>query len=174
MNTTDGRWYELLLDWHDLYLDRQEDDKLVFNQFLVSYDKGKGKTSNSQVESSDGIANFIVTCRDDEVVPRVSLPRTMVLRSGISLSLRKHKKIITHQTPVVGSEEYICMMVLFYHPHKSKAEIDIGIEELKLIHDAKDRDPLTNGAREELTKLETVRQKLYPEMDNSLYSALFF
>ena len=162
-----GKLFEKLWENHEMYLDRILLLDLCFRQFLRSYDLDESYEENSQGGSPDTNQN-IITCRDRQTTESVPLPKTIVLRSGKKLTLRKSDRFLIHETYPVGSEEYMYSQVLFYHPHSKAEDINVDKKELENIFTSLDKEPMQNGAGEVLTKLETVRIGLHPSILSNL------
>ena len=168
----DGKFYELLLDMHDLYLQRLGLLKMSFVQLVKNFNKGNAAEEENDVENL-GDEICLVTCKDDQEDEQVFLPKVLTLESGMKLIRTPKERIICHTTPTMGSEEFIFLNVLLYHPHTSLDQIHLGIEDLTAIFQAKDQNPVRDGSGRSLTKLETVRSRLFPNLNQDLWVNFF-
>ena len=163
----DGIEFQLIKDVHDHYLERPGAEGTVLDQFLMNY-----KDENEEGEGQNDDKPWIVTSRDYPGPPE-RLPPVIVLNSGKKLTLRKVPRIISYPTPPEDTDDFVRHMVVLYHPHKSHDEVNVGIEELRRIFSAKDSDPKLDGKGKEMTKLETVRSILHPQLNQKLWGELF-
>ena len=94
----------------------------------------------------------------------------LLTKSGEKLVRRDKARIITHATPQFGSEEFMFLNVVLYHPHSSEDEVNVQKEILKDIFNKKDLDPEKDGDGKVLSKIETVRAKLHPRLNPDLWN----
>ena len=170
INLNDGKQYTLMQDMHDIYIDREGLATLSFSETLKSYSVGEDKDDSNENELD--VQRYTSTCADDENKSE-ELPKVLTTKSGKKLILRKTEKIISYQTPEAGSVEHVYMNVVLYHPHSKLEEIHQSDDNLRGIFYRKDKNPMRNGAGRELTKLETVRTKVFPKFNPELWKELF-
>ena len=163
----DGLEFQLVKDMHDAYLERPGAEGAVLDQFLMYY-----KDDNEEGEGVDEESPWIVTCQDYPEPPE-RMPAVIVLQSGKRFTLRKVPKVVSYPTPPEDTDDYVRQMVVLYHPHRSYDEVNVKIKELKRIFFAKDCNPKLDGKGKEMTKLETVRSILHPQLNPKLWKELF-
>ena len=170
----DGVEFQLVKDIHDIYLERPGAEGAVLDQFLMSYkdDNEEGESVNEEGESVNEETPWIVTCQDYPDPPE-RMPAVIVHQSGKRFTLRKVPGVVSYPTPPEDTDDYVHQMVVLYHPHRTYAEVNVKIEELKKIFFAKDSNPKLDGKGKEMTKLETVRSTLHPQLNQKLWKELF-
>ena len=111
-----------------------------------------------------------VACSNDDKDLEEELPSVLLTTKGEKLIRREKARIITHKTPQIGSEDFMFLNVLFYHPHSSEKEVNVNKEDLKELFNRKDFNPEKDGSGKILTKIETIRAKLHPRLNPDLWS----
>ena len=148
---------------HDFYLEARGIGECTLDQFLMWYKDKANDEDETENQHNDN--NPLVVTSLDYLGPPHRLPKDIVLQSGKLLTLRKTPTIVSYPTPEEGSEDYVRLNVALYHPHRSLDEIQLKRSDLMKIFAAKDVNPMKNGRGMELTKLETVRSVLHPQMN---------
>ena len=173
-NIADGKEYELSRSIYDMYLDRIGFEKLPFKQVLAYYDKAGAQEQNEdeeqEIEELTAQEKIYVACSNDDNEFAEELPAVLLTKSGEKLLRRDKARIITHQTPVFGSEEFMFLNVVLYHPHSSEDEVNVQKKILKDIFDKKDLDPEKDGEGKVLSKIETVRGRVHPRLNPELWN----
>ena len=168
----DGKEYELVRNLYDMYLDRFGFAKLTYKQLLHRYDKEakeRGNEEEQEVDVEDEEENVLITCRDDEEASEGQLPKVIMTLKGEKLVRRKRGRVILHKAPPLGSEDYMFMNVVLYHPHSSEKEVKLEPEGIEELFGKKDENPMMDGEGKTLTKLETVRAKMHPALNQELW-----
>ena len=172
INIDNGKELKKIGDMHDYYLERPGLEKLVLDQFLSWYTDGNdGEEQGCDVETRQ--LPLLVTSIDSPDAPP-SLPKTLVLQSGKRLKLRTIPRIVSYQTPERDTVDFVKLSIILFHPHRTYEEVhELTTKQMTDIYNEKETHPKKNGAGKEMTKIETVRAILHPEMNMEIWDQLF-
>ena len=163
-----GKFYNIILDHYDHYLERSSMPNLCFAQFAMYYRIEKNVTDDEDDEELDDEMNetdveIKTACNVDR--PQYML-RKLRVRGNKTLLLRKNASILKYPVYTFLSNEYIHQQVMLYHPHSSHDVLNLSIQELKTLY----FDRLRGQSS---TKIDTLRLKLFPGSCKRSWELLF-
>ena len=156
-----GAYYALQSNSYESYLSRDGLRYLSYCQFLMYY-KSDSSESDNNSEGNECMENETVEVVTFDNKNNELLPTILTTKKGQRFVLNKKPKIVYHRSVDQKSDEYIQFSVVLYHPHSNVSEIEDESKQVEIF----------NRVYNDKTRIENVRQKLYPFYVDSLYSKI--
>ena len=163
-----GKFYNMILDHYDYYLERSSMPDLCFAQFAMYCRIEKHVTENDEddeeLDESNDTAVEIKTAYNADISHYML--KKLRVRGNKTLILRKKASILKYPVYTFLSDEFIHQQVRMYHPLSSHDELNLSQQELKTLY----FDRLRGQSS---TKIDTVRSKLFPASCKRSWGLLF-